>query len=154
MMLALRRVTETDMDLLFRWANDPIVRQNAFTTEPIPYGNHVAWFTKMLINPSVVNYVLYDAERNAAVGQIRFSVEEGTALIGYSIDENWRGKGLGNRLILMGEEKLLQDLVDVQVFKARVKYGNIASARVFEKCGYEKEELSEYLEYTKTVRRQ
>ena len=154
MMLALRQVTEADVELLFRWANDRVVRQNAFTVDPIPYENHVIWFAKMLANPSVKNYVLYETVENIAVGQIRFSVDEGKALIGYSLDENWRGKGLGSKLILMGEEKLLQDLADVQVFKAQVKYENTASARVFEKCGYEKEELSEYLEYTKTIRRQ
>ena len=154
MMLALRAVTEADVDLLFRWANDRTVRQNAFTTEPIPYENHVAWFAKILKNPAVENYILYETGTDAAVGQIRFSVEEDTVLIGYSIDENWRGQGLGSKLILMGEEKLLQDMPKVQVLKAQVKYENRASARVFEKCGFRKEELSEYLEYTKTVRRQ
>ena len=153
-MLVLRTVTEADVDLLFRWANDRTVRQNAFTTEPIPYANHVAWFAKMLQNPAVKNYIMCETAENTAVGQIRFSLEEGTALIGYSIDESWRGKGLGSKLVRLGEEKLLQEMPEVQVLIARVKYENGASARVFEKCGFIKEELSEYLEYTKTVRRQ
>ena len=37
MRLSLREVTAKDMDLLYEWANDPTVRQNAFHTEPIPY---------------------------------------------------------------------------------------------------------------------
>ena len=154
MMFALRLVTKEDVNLLFHWANDRTVRQNAFSTEPIPYEDHVAWFAKMMGDPTVKNYIMYETAENKAVGQIRFSVEEGIALIGYSVDESWRGRGLGSELICMGEKKLLQDLADVKCFKGQVKYANVASARVFEKCGYEKQELSEYLEYTKTVRRE
>ena len=59
-------------------------------------------------------------------------------MIGYSIDEKWRGVGLGSKLILMGEEMLLRDIGDIQVFKARVKYENIPSTHVFERCSYKK----------------
>ena len=48
MTLRLREVTGKDMDLLFRWANDPVTRKNAFHTEQIPYETHRAWFVKML----------------------------------------------------------------------------------------------------------
>ena len=32
----LRRATESDVNMLFIWANDEMVRQNSFSKEPIP----------------------------------------------------------------------------------------------------------------------
>ena len=56
--LSLREVTAKDMDLLYEWANDPTVRQNAFHTEPIPYENHKMWFAKNLADREVLMYIL------------------------------------------------------------------------------------------------
>ena len=35
-----------DVDLLFSWANDKEVRKNSFSSEPICYEEHLAWFRK------------------------------------------------------------------------------------------------------------
>ena len=44
----LRDASEADMDLLYKWVNDPVVRQNAFHTEPISYTEHISWFQRIL----------------------------------------------------------------------------------------------------------
>ena len=36
MEIDLRPAAPEDVDLLFRWTNDPTVRANAFSTDPIP----------------------------------------------------------------------------------------------------------------------
>ncbi len=59
MCLLLRKVNPADVDLLYKWANDATVRQNAFHTEAIPYENHVKWFAKTLADKSVYHYILY-----------------------------------------------------------------------------------------------
>jgi len=36
-MVFLRKATLSDIDLLYEWANDPVVRENSFSTESISY---------------------------------------------------------------------------------------------------------------------
>ena len=89
MRLSLREVTAKDMELLYKWANDPTVRQNAFHTEPIPYEDHKMWFAKNLADREVLMYILCSisaGEKEEPLGQIRLSIEEDKALIDYSVD--------------------------------------------------------------------
>ena len=116
MRLSLREVTAKDMDLLYEWANDPTVRQNAFHTEPIPYEDHKMWFAKNLADREVLMYILCSisaGEKEEPLGQIRLSIEEDKALIDYSVDASRRGQGLGAKMILMAEEKLRESRRDV-----------------------------------------
>lgn len=161
MNLALREVTQEDMDLLFTWANDPVTRQNAFHTESIPYETHKVWFAKMLADKDTLCYILYgknnvarqeENQEQHALGQIRLAVEGNIALISYSIDALWRGKGFGTQMLLLAEEKLIEKRTDVTYCIGQVKYENIASARAFEKCGYGIEKKEQYLEFTKRIR--
>ena len=155
MKLTLREVTGKDMDLLFQWANDSVTRQNAFHTEQIPYEIHRVWFVKMLADRDVLKYILCSTTNAGEVqniGQIRLSIEDGEALIDYSIDPEKRGQGFGARMVLMAEEKLRETRTDVNVCKGQVKLENIASAKVFEKCGYDMDEKEQYLEFIKRIR--
>lgn len=146
MCLYLKKVTRNDMDLLYEWANDSEVRKNAFHTEPIPYENHVKWFAKMLADVSVHQYILYQEE--VPVGQIRLNVEDGEALIDYSISAKHRGKGYGSALLELVKKRIATDKIsNVTKLVGQVKYENTASARAFEKCGFSKLEMAEYIQY-------
>ena len=43
-MLNLRPVTQDDIKLLFKWANDPEVRLNSFNSKEIKWDEHQKWF--------------------------------------------------------------------------------------------------------------
>ena len=154
MRLELREVNAKDMDLLFEWANDPVTRQNAFHTEAIPYETHRNWFIKTLADRDVLIYILCTdiSGKEIPIGQIRLAIEGEEALISYSIDAQKRGQGFGTKMILMAEEKLRGARLDVSFCKAQVKPENMASAKVFDKCGYDIEEKEKFLEFTKRIR--
>lgn len=142
----LKKVNPADMDLMYEWANDSEVRKNAFHTEPIPYENHVKWFTKTLEDASVYQYILYRDE--LPVGQIRLNVEDGEALIDYSISAKYRGMGYGSKLLELIKKQVFSNKIsDVIKLTGQVKYENLASARAFEKCGFTKQELTDYIQY-------
>lgn len=150
MILRLRKASQEDMDLLFQWANDPVVRSNAFHTEQIPYENHIKWFAKMMADASVYQYILCDGE--LPVGQIRINIEDSAAVIDYSVAAAYRGKGYGSRMLRMIPMQIVQDKIsNVIELAGQVKYGNNASARAFESCGYTKQELPEYIQYTNAL---
>ena len=48
----LRKATYEDMDLIFKWANDSAVRNNAFNQEKIEYQEHKKWFKSCLLYTS------------------------------------------------------------------------------------------------------
>ncbi|MBO5031610.1 MAG: GNAT family N-acetyltransferase [Lachnospiraceae bacterium] len=150
MSLRLRRACQADMDLLFQWANDAVVRSNAFHTEQIPYENHVKWFQKMMADASVCQYLLCDG--TLPVGQIRLNIEGNEAVIDYSIAAEKRGKGYGSELLRLIAEQIRKDKIsDVIKLVGLVKYENKASARAFEKSGYDKKEQPEYIRYECTL---
>ena len=149
MSLYLRRATMDDMDLLFKWANNPDVRKNSFNTEPIPYENHVEWFNKMMLNNSVIQYIL--CENDIELGQIRLNIENKTAVIDYSIDEVFRGKGLGTKMLTMIEEIIVSEKIPVFTLIGQVKYENKASAKAFIKNEYIQLNQDKYLEYNKKI---
>ncbi|ONF92001.1 hypothetical protein BWD14_14905 [Leptospira santarosai] len=47
-MFSLRLAQDDDLELLFQWANDPLVRQMAFHSEPISLDDHKNWFYSRL----------------------------------------------------------------------------------------------------------
>lgn len=150
MSLWLRKAAYADRDLLFGWANDDTVRANAFHTEKIPYEKHVIWFEKMMTDPSVYQYILYDG--GTPVGQIRLNVENSEAIVGYSIAADQRGKGYGSRMLRMLQTQIGADqTAHVTKIVGLVKYGNIASARTFERCAFLRKDLPEYIQYEKKV---
>lgn len=150
MSLRLRKADYGDVDLLFGWVNDDAVRANAFHTEKIPYEDHVQWFKKMMANASVYQYILCKDEM--PVGQIRMSVEQGEALIDYSVSSDQRHKGFGSQMLRMVQEQMAADqIICVTKLIGQVKYENNASAKAFEKCGFLKKEMPKYIQYEKKL---
>jgi UDP-2,4-diacetamido-2,4,6-trideoxy-beta-L-altropyranose hydrolase len=124
----LRRIHKEDCKLLYNWANDPDVRNNAFNTTDISWENHSHWFLNRLNSPNTIIFIL---ERNdTPIGQIRFDREYDYWKIDYSIDKKFRGMGMGSKIIKLGLEKMEGNI------KAWVKLDNIASRKVFDNLGF------------------
>jgi len=143
--LYLRNVTPEDVDLLFEWANDSVVRQNAFHTEKIQYNEHVNWFEKMMNSEDVICYIF--CHGGEPIGQVRLNIDGGTGCISYSIAASKRGCGLGSKMLILLKEKVLNEITYIDKLIGRVKYQNKASARVFKKCGYQQLEKKDYIEF-------
>ncbi len=139
------KAVNDDIDLLFQWANDPVVRQNSFNSNPIPYEDHVAWFQRMMGNENIFQYILM--EDKEPVGQIRLTIENDEAEIGYSIASNQRGKGYGHRILQLIVEEIKDNYPGIKCLIAKVKPDNKASNRLFVGEGYK----LNYVEYSKAL---
>lgn len=128
----LRDVRSQDLDLLFHWANDPTVRNNAFNTGLIEYSGHCKWFANCMQRDDVQIFIL--VKNDIPVGQVRFNIEEDKAEIDYSISSESRGKGLGNTIIRLGIEEA--NRMGIRELIAKVKDTNIPSQRVFLNNGF------------------
>ena len=142
--IQLRKIAPDDMELLYRWVNDPTVRSNAFKADAVSPEEHRTWFERMMIDPNVDIFILMVDD--APIGQVRLVFDGGQRLIDYSIDAAYRGQGFG-KLIL----KMVEDEIDDGTFVGRVKKTNVASQLIFRALGYKETELDDFFEYVKII---
>ncbi|MDH5325759.1 MAG: UDP-2,4-diacetamido-2,4,6-trideoxy-beta-L-altropyranose hydrolase [Gammaproteobacteria bacterium] len=130
-----RSANAKDVDLLYKWTNDPVVRSSAFKTDMIERGAHEDWFEKKLKNN---NCLLYIFECNSIpVGQVRFDIIDSVAEISYSVDANYRGAGIGQIILWSALKKLKEESRAIEKIKGQVKTQNIASNKIFNSLGFE-----------------
>lgn len=130
----LRYATERDMDLVFEWTNDPLVRRNSFSMEVISYEEHRKWFLDLLSREDMCQYIYMHGEN--PVGQIRIHLAGEEAEISYSIAPKYRCMGYGKKMISALRSIVKRDYPNVKRLVAQVKPENVASQKVFMDCGY------------------
>ncbi len=125
--------TAGDAQLVWRWANDPAVRANAFNSECIAMDAHLRWYGRRLEDPLTRIYIVRVGE--AAVGQVRFELDSNVARIDISVDPAWRAKGIGERALEIGLDKLAAQHPGVSAL-AEVKAANTSSRNLFARAGF------------------
>lgn len=149
MELSFRKAKESDCDILFKWANDKIVRENSFKADEINYNEHISWFHSKLNSNNCYMFILCII--NVPVGQVRIDVENEKAIISYSIDKNYRGQGLSIKMLNMLEQLVKKDAIKINEFIGYVKINNISSQKVFQKLNYNKLNYDNYIKYYKLI---
>ncbi|MCR8744767.1 GNAT family N-acetyltransferase [Romboutsia lituseburensis] len=139
-MISLREANYRDFNLLFNWTNDEQVRKNSFNKEKIDLEIHKMWFNNKLKDKNTKIYIIINDE--IEVGVIRLSKENNEYLISYSVDSNYRGRGIGTKAILY-----LNDIMKGKKLVGLVKHENIISSKVFEKAGYNKIIYNDYIKF-------
>ncbi|MFW2501332.1 GNAT family N-acetyltransferase [Clostridium diolis] len=147
MEITLERISKEDCDLLFNWANDTEVRKNSFNSDKILYENHIKWFNNKINSDKCSIFIL--KENRISVGQVRIDIENSTVIISYSIDKNYRGKGLSVILLSLLEEKIRNNNINIKKMVGLVKFDNVASQKAFEALKFDKKICNNFLEYEK-----
>lgn len=140
-MLKLKKATYKNAELLFQWANDPLVRESAFNQTEINWEDHLLWFKNVLSSLHKEIFIL--EKNNESIGQIRLEYQKGWWKIDYSIDTNFRGLGYGKQLI-----EIVLALFSERRFLAQVKRKNASSIKIFQKLGFNLINQSDSLEFT------
>ena len=95
----------------------------------------------MIVIPVLLLLIMKKEDKPA--GQIRFDIEQQNALLSFSLDREFRGKGLSKELIKGGLQRLNLAYPEVTRVQAFVKSTNIPSIRCFEKLNFEQLPTSE-----------
>jgi len=130
--LYIRNANLDDTDLLYSWSNNEQVRKQSFQSSKIEYNDHCKWFENKLKDDSTLIFIV-ETNQNP-VGVVRFQIDNKLATIGVSIDEDYRGKGLGATLIEMGVHSYFKEK-DYSIL-ASIKKQNTASIKSFKKAGF------------------
>ena len=146
----LRSAISQDVNIIYHWRNDEDVRKWCFDTNEIEYEQHVKWYKNALVREDMEIFILM--ENDIPVGQVRLTYWYDELVISYSIDKNFRGRRLGQRIVAMMEKKLREEpkfRKDGECFVAYVKKENLVSRRVFEVLEYREEEQRKWIKYVK-----
>ena len=141
-----RKVHKDDLMQVFKWSNDPITRNNSYTSNTISLETHQQWFNKKLNDASSI---IYMAEVNGQpAGMVRYEVLATHSVVGVLIDPNHRGCGLAS-IFLQATANLFFENHSVSIW-AYIKKTNQASIKSFERAHYKKlkDELVEGIEST------
>lgn len=141
--LAIRLATVDDTALYYQWANDPLVRAQSFSTEPILLDQHQQWFTTKLVDPNSL-LLVFTRPKDGVVGQVRFSIRAVTATIGYSVAATARGQGLGLPMLHYAVGYLQRHWPAPRTIVGYVKRTNQPSLKTFRQLGYQESETDQY----------
>ncbi len=133
--IKLRPVQEADCELLWQWANDPVVRSLSFSSEYISWSDHVQWFTAKLGDRNCLFYIALNQD-NLAIGQVRYELLNQEATISLAISASFRGLGYGRQIIFLGCQELGHSSLAKKI-NAYVKPNNLSSINVFLKSGFQ-----------------
>jgi RimJ/RimL family protein N-acetyltransferase len=135
MAVRIRRAAADDVELLWRWRNDPLVRQNSFNSDPITWAEHEVWYPKQFGSSDMRIYIL--EKDGKPLAQVRYERRDNLlAEIGdISVDEGERGKGYGKSILVHTADLACKELKAHKLL-AVVKAGNLASERAFQSAGF------------------
>lgn len=134
--MELRPASVDDCRLLWNWANDPETREVSFSPESIKWKDHVKWLESKLGDSDCVLLVASNGE-GISIGQVRFDVDGGEAIISVSVDKAFRNRGYGNRIIRLACGKVFET-ARIGSIHAYVKEGNVESAKAFSRAGFKR----------------
>jgi RimJ/RimL family protein N-acetyltransferase len=132
--LHLREALWEDCGAIHSWRSDEQTRSFSHDSRPIPYEIHERWFRDALANPERI--MLIGEAKGSAVGILRYDLQQERAIVSINLAPEWRGRGLGARLLRIGTEWMRCHYPAVREIRAEVLYQNKASHAVFADAGY------------------
>lgn len=142
--LLVRSWRKSDLDALVRHANNPKIAANLRDQFPHPYTrrNGIEYLEFVREQSPERSFALqFDGEAVGGVGfQAGLDISRVSIEMGYWLGESYWGRGLASRAAQAASEWAFENYKVTRVF-ALVFAQNVASARVLEKAGFEREGL-------------
>jgi UDP-2,4-diacetamido-2,4,6-trideoxy-beta-L-altropyranose hydrolase len=134
--IVLRKATLEDIERVFNWRNNELVRRYSFNKQVIDWEEHVSWFTNSLKDPARI--MLIAELPHKPLGVFRLEVRGSTAEISLYLNPYFIAKGYGNSFLGAAVLWVQKHLPVISKLEAQVLPDNIASMRIFEKQGFSK----------------
>lgn len=91
--LKVRPARKEDIELTFQWANDRVLREMSFNSDPITWEEHQQWFETILKSQTL--YLIAEL-RGIPVGQVRI---EQDGVVAVFLDPKYRGMRLSHEVL-------------------------------------------------------
>ena len=131
----IRKAEKKDIYLTFDLSNDPVVRENSINSKEILWKDHLDWFGKKINDSNYIFYVIFD-NKGEFIGQIRYEINNSTAVVSISITKNFRGKKLSIPLLIKTAKKIFKERDNIKEIHALIRPNNIPSIKSFQRAHY------------------
>jgi len=138
----LRKATISDSQIVLNLSNDFIVRSQSINKNIISEDEHKLWFNKKINDKDYIFLLAFDRYNNF-IGQVRFQIENNSAIVSISIVHEFRGKGLSKKILKSACKKIFTERTDVDYITAFILPSNETSIKAFKSIGftYDKEDI-------------
>lgn len=133
--LSFRQARLSDAKFLFNLRNEPEVRANSFSPEKIAWSAHKRWLSGVLKNKKRYLYIVING-RGKRMGQVRFDISGKQAEISIALLANFRGRGLGSKVIGQACSYFFNSQTQIKKIIAQIKAKNNSSIKAFAKAGF------------------
>jgi RimJ/RimL family protein N-acetyltransferase len=128
-MITIRPVDEADFETFYRYQGDPVAAEMAAFGQRREHDDFIAHWRTILASPDAfARSVLVD---EALVGNVMSWSSDDLRYVGYWIDRDWWGRGVGTEAL-----RLAIGEIDERPLWALVVVPNVGSQRVLEKNGF------------------
>jgi UDP-2,4-diacetamido-2,4,6-trideoxy-beta-L-altropyranose hydrolase len=134
--LRVRPAASSDEELLLQWANDPATRKNSFHSARIAPDEHRRWLHDRLSAAEDCVLLVVETARAVPIANVRFDKTAAGWKINYALAPEYRGRGLGLRIVELALSALAQRYPQSSSVLAQVLAANEPSQRVFKRLGF------------------
>lgn len=148
--IIIRRGEINDSKRIWEIRNHPAIRRLSNSAGNILFKEHNAWFKNKYFGDGNNYLFVLEKDSERVIGYCRYDLREAEEnyTISIAIDCDYHGKGLGYLLL---KNSLRELPVKNTPITAEIKKNNIASVKIFEKCGFEKIKEDENNFYYKLI---
>jgi len=132
--MKIRFVDHRDSGDILAWRNDPASLSMFRNSKDVDPDEHQDWFEHSLNDPNRALYMGVEEDRQIGICRFDFDPIEDWAEVSINLNPEERRKGLSCPLLQAAIEAYRETRVCALV--ANIKKDNIASKRLFEKCGF------------------
>ncbi|MEW6653833.1 MAG: GNAT family N-acetyltransferase [Bacteroidota bacterium] len=133
--ILLRTATLDDAKLIFDLSNEELVRENSINHNTIIWEEHLRWLSNKLSDSNCF-FLLAFTKENQFIGQIRIDTSIDDAIIGISIIQKFRGKGLSTYLLMNSAKLYFEKFDAIKSITAKINKKNEPSLNTFIRAGY------------------
>ena len=142
--ISIRKAVWEDRDIILQWANDEETRKFSFDSTFIAREEHYAWYERRLTDPNTCIYICETNNEPSAV--VRFELKNADYIISINVNPEFRKQKL-SFLMLYSSIRTFEPKKSILAY---IKKNNLASAKIFEKCGF-KLDAKERIEYQDSI---
>lgn len=125
---SMRRLTETDLELVLKWRNHPAVRKNMYTQHEITLQEHVRWFHSIKDSNDVQYFIFeIDAQPVGVINFSNFSKQKYQAMWGFysgDLEQKGVGKLMETHALRYAFEDLGLEKLNCEVLSCNLKVVN------------------------------
>ncbi|HXW69417.1 MAG TPA: GNAT family N-acetyltransferase, partial [Dissulfurispiraceae bacterium] len=134
--IVIRKADVKDMRAVYELSNDPEIRRRSFNKGDIEFPEHKEWFEKKLGDAACIFLVAEAA--GVFIGQVRFDITGGEAVISISMHNRFRGVGLGREIMKKALGYLKAAAPSVETVRAYIQEENSSSIKYFEAVHFQR----------------